>query len=213
MHNRTLPAEEEIIKCAIKPPLSTGFYQPKPINTEDHDYSEPSIAAAVLGKTHLTPPNTSVSTRPWDIWYSVHLLHSSVPACGSVAPVLNVLTVVITVITSKMWFSSGVWISMHSYIYIVIGWLVFITTLNEFEFQIPVIIVELLPLKASVEIWCFCQGSVEADVKEFDEEFKSPLSGWGVSRDFLPSKLWRLTPAPLITHCSPGLRLMNKKRD
>lgn len=49
--------------------------------------------------------------------------------------------------------------------------------------------------------------------REFDEEFKSPLSGWGVSRDFLPSKLWRLTPAPLITHCSPGLRLMNKQRD
>lgn len=54
---------------------------------------------------------------------------------------------------------------MRPYIYIVIGRLVFITTLNEFEFQIPVTIVELLPLKAFVEIWCFCQGSIEADVK------------------------------------------------
>lgn len=31
--------------------------------------------------------------------------------------------------------------------------------------QLPVTVVEPLPLKASVEIWCFCQGSVETDVK------------------------------------------------
>lgn len=127
----------------------------------------------LLGKSRLTLPNTSVSTRPWVVGYGVYPLHSSIHACGSLAPPLNVLIVVITVIRLRMWFSSSVWIFMHPYIYIAIEQILSLfTTVIEFvPFSPQVTFVKLLLLKASQRI----EVSVSAAFKQ-----KNLMRNWNL---------------------------------
>lgn len=121
-------------------------------------------------------------------------------------------TPVATVIRSNMWYSSGV-LYFHAFLYLkcCLGQsCIYYTPYWICSFQHIVNTEELVSIKPFVEIWCFCQDNAEKSCKEIHEEFQAPLSGWGVSRDFLPSKLCRPTAAPLITHCSPDLSLIDK---